>query len=49
MNCGFRYIAQTEELINDGVSFHAREVHGITEFTSELKVKVAISLHTWKG
>jgi len=49
MNCGFRYIAQTEELITDGVALHAREVHGITEFTSELKVKVANSLHTWKG
>ncbi len=49
MNCGFRYIAQTEELITDGVALHAREAHGITEFTSELKVKVANSLHAWKG
>jgi predicted small metal-binding protein len=49
MNCGFRYIAQTEELITDGVALHAREVHGITEFTSELKVKVANSLHSWNG
>jgi predicted small metal-binding protein len=48
MNCGFRYIAQTEELIVDGVALHAREVHGIKEFTPELKVKVANSLHTWK-
>ncbi len=49
MNCGFRYIAQTEELITDGVAVHAREAHGIKEFTSELKVKVANSLHVWKG
>jgi predicted small metal-binding protein len=49
MNCGFRYIAQTEELIVDGVALHARESHGITEFTSELKVKVENSLRPWKG
>lgn len=49
MDCGFRYIAQTEDLITDGVAVHAREVHGITEFSSELKVKVANSLHEWKG
>lgn len=49
MDCGFRYIAQTEDLITDGVALHAREAHGITEFTSELKVKVANSLHAWKG
>ena len=49
MDCGFRYIAQTEELITDGVALHAREAHGITEFSSELKVKVANSLHEWKG
>ena len=49
MNCGFRYIAQTKDLITDGVALHAREAHGITEFTSELKVKVANSLHAWKG
>jgi len=49
MNCGFKYIAQTEELIVDGVAMHAREAHGIKEFTSELKVKVANSLHEWKG
>jgi len=49
MDCGFRYIAQTEELITDGVALHAREAHGITEFSSELKVKVANSLHEWKA
>lgn len=49
MKCGFKYIAQTEELIADGVAVHAREAHGIKEFTPELKVKVANSLHEWKG
>ncbi len=49
MNCGFRYIAQTEDLITDGVALHAREAHNIAEFSSELKVKVANSLHAWKG
>ncbi|HYA88396.1 MAG TPA: DUF1059 domain-containing protein [Nitrospirota bacterium] len=49
MNCGFRYIAQTEDLIIDGVAVHAREAHGISEFTPELKLKVVNSLRTWKG
>src|SRR5574341_1016292 len=31
--CGWKYIAQTEELIVDGVAVHAREAHGIKEFT----------------
>lgn len=46
--CGWKYIAQTEELIADGVAVHAREAHGITEFTPEMKVKVENSLHAWK-
>ena len=49
MKCGFRYIAQTEDLIVDGVAVHAREAHGITEFTPELKTKVENSLHEWRG
>ena len=48
-NCGFRYIAQTEELIVDGVAVHAREAHGVTEFTAELKTKVENSLKEWRG
>jgi len=48
-NCAWKYIAQTEELIADGVAVHAREAHGIKEFTSELKTKVENSLHVWKG
>jgi predicted small metal-binding protein len=47
--CGFRYIAQTEDLITDGVAVHAREAHGVTEFTSDLKMKVANSIHPWTG
>ena len=47
--CGWRYIAQTEELIVDGVAMHAREAHGIREFTPDMKVKVENSLHEWRG
>ncbi len=47
--CTWHYIAQTEELIADGVAVHAREAHGIREFTPELKVKVENALHEWKG
>jgi len=47
--CSWHYIAQTEELIADGVAVHARDVHGIREFTPEMKVKVENSLHEWKG
>jgi predicted small metal-binding protein len=48
-NCTWKYIAQTEELIADGVAVHVREAHGIREFTPEMKVKVGNSLHEWKG
>lgn len=48
-NCTWKYIAQTEDLIVDGVAVHMREAHGIREFTQELKVKVANALHEWKG
>ncbi|HET7318504.1 MAG TPA: DUF1059 domain-containing protein, partial [Nitrospirota bacterium] len=49
MNCGFRYIAQTEELIADGVAVHAREAHGINVFTAEMATKVKNLAHPWKG
>jgi predicted small metal-binding protein len=49
INCGFRYIAQTEELIADGVALHAREAHGIKEFTSEMSTKVKNAARVWKG
>ena len=47
--CSWKYIAQTEELIADGVAVHAREAHGIREFSPEMMTKVKNSLHEWKG
>jgi predicted small metal-binding protein len=47
--CAWKYIAQTEELIVDGVAVHAREAHGVKEFTAEMKVKVEHALQPWKG
>jgi predicted small metal-binding protein len=47
--CDWKYIAQTEELIVDGVAVHAREVHGISEFSSEMKVRVENALQPWGG
>jgi len=40
---------QTEELIADIVAVHAREAHGIKEFTPEMKTRVENTLHAWKG
>ena len=45
--CTWHYIAQTEDLIVDGVAVHAREAHGITEFTPEMKVQVEHALRAW--
>jgi predicted small metal-binding protein len=47
--CSWKYIAQTEELIADGVAVHAREAHGITEFSPEMMTRVKNSVHEWKG
>ena len=47
--CEWKYIAQTEELIVDGVAVLAREAHGIKEFGAEMKVKVEKALEPWKG
>ncbi len=47
--CTWRYIAQTEELLADGVAVHAREAHGIREFTPELMAKVKTLSHEWTG
>jgi predicted small metal-binding protein len=47
--CAWKYIAQTEELIVDGVAVHAREAHGIKEFSAEMKVKVEKALQPWNG
>ncbi len=45
--CDWRYIAMTEELIADGAAVHAREVHGVKEFTPEMIAKVKRSAHDW--
>ena len=47
--CGFRYIAQTEDLITDGVAVHAREAHDIKDFGRDMMTKVKNSLHEWRG
>jgi predicted small metal-binding protein len=47
--CGWKYIAQTEELLVDGVAVHAREAHGIKEFTSDMATKVKQLAHKWNG
>jgi predicted small metal-binding protein len=47
--CTWRYIAMTEELIADGAAVHAREAHGIKEFTPEMIARVKQSAHAWKG
>jgi predicted small metal-binding protein len=44
-HCTWRYIAMTEELIADGAAVHAREAHGIREFTPEMIAKVKKSAH----
>lgn len=46
-SCSFQYIAQTEELLVDGVAVHAREKHGVKEFSPEMKVQVEKSLQPW--
>jgi predicted small metal-binding protein len=45
--CTWRYIAMTEDLIADGAAIHAREAHGILEFTPEMIAKVKRSIHAW--
>lgn len=47
--CTWRYIAMTEELIADGAAVHAREAHGIKEFTPEMIARVKRSAREWKG
>jgi predicted small metal-binding protein len=48
-DCNWRYFAQTEELIVDGAAVHAREAHGIKEFTPEMIAKVKNAIHLWEG
>jgi predicted small metal-binding protein len=48
-DCNWHYIAQTEDLIADGAAVHAREAHGIREFTPEMMTRVKNTIHEWKG
>jgi predicted small metal-binding protein len=48
-NCNWRYIAQTVNLIADAVALHARDQHGVTEFTEEMITEVKNSLNPWSG
>ncbi len=45
--CSWRYIAMTEDLIADGVAVHARDVHGIREFSPEMVARVKQAAHAW--
>jgi predicted small metal-binding protein len=47
--CTWRYIAMTVDLIADGAAVHAREAHGIKEFSPEMIARVKKSAHEWKG
>jgi predicted small metal-binding protein len=46
--CTWRYIAMTEELIADGAAVHAREAHGIREFSPEMIAHVKKSIRESK-
>ncbi len=46
--CNWRYIAQTEDLLADGVAIHAREAHGVMEFTPEMIASVKRNAREWK-
>jgi predicted small metal-binding protein len=48
MDCNWRYLAQTEELIADGAAVHVREAHGISEFTPEMIAKAKNAIRIWK-
>jgi predicted small metal-binding protein len=45
--CSWRYVAMTEDLIVDGAAVHAREAHGIKEFTPAMIANVKMSAHEW--
>lgn len=47
--CTWRYIAMTEDLITEGAAAHAREKHGIREFTREMAAKVKKAVRKWRG
>ena len=48
MSCNWKYLSQTEELLVDGAAVHAREAHGIKEFTPEMIAAVKKSAHVWE-
>jgi predicted small metal-binding protein len=43
--CTWSCIAQTEDLIVEGAEVHARDKHGIREFTPEMAEKVKKTIH----
>jgi len=47
--CSWRYLAQTEDLIADAAAVHARDEHGVSEFTQEMITEVKNSLKPWAG
>ncbi len=47
--CTWRYIAMSEDLISEGAAAHAREKHGIKDFTHEMRAKVMASIRKWTG
>ncbi len=46
--CSWHYIAMTEELIADGAAVHARDAHGIKEFTPAMIARVKKSAQPWE-
>ncbi len=47
--CTWRYVAMTEELISEGAAVHAREKHGVKNFTREMADKVKGAVRKWTG
>jgi predicted small metal-binding protein len=47
--CTWRYVAMSESLISEGAEKHAREKHGVKDFTQELRDKVMASIRKWTG
>jgi predicted small metal-binding protein len=47
--CTWRYIAMTEDLITDGAAMHAREKHGIRDFSPEMMAGGKRSIRNWAG
>lgn len=47
--CTWRYVAMTEELISEGAEAHAREKHGIKDFTRGFAARIKSSIRKWTG